>query len=609
MRLGSFSSFFSVSLKEFRFASLTALIFLRLFLWAFYLDTPIPFGPISDSWVYLNCAQEWLQTGSWPVEAAYHPPLYSYIIALILKISSGSILWVLILQNVVGVLVSQLILEWLWKSKPSGLRVWIGLVLILQSSAWFVFEWRLFPESLAIACEVLFLHLAWKLKEGKELTKKTHFYSILCAVTASLLVLLRPNFILILPLMWLWVLLALRKLRRRYFVLATWVILPVLCILPILVRNARLGVGYSLTANSGITFYQGNNPSAKGNFNSAGISTDVVLQNEYAVKVAGQKNPNMFWWKKGIDYLVGHPIDAFYLWGMKVWRWILPIEPESGSDLSLAFQKIQVPFLHLVSLANFFVLLLCGVLGTIVSRKYGPPLFLQLGLVGITFFTCLVFFVSHRYRAMAWPLLIYPASIGLEAVIKSLRKESLFETKISPFVAGTVLGAIVISSLISFIQPASNTSEADGWHNWGVAWMHAGQIKEAEAAFGKVSEFNPRHQPTLENLAGIYLYQNDLEKASKVLEELIKKFPHSSTGHNNLAVLFMRNGKWREAQKEAEKALEFRPENESAKINFTLASFRAGDFNRTCMVFRQIRQKVIHRPDFILIAAKCDRTE
>ncbi|UCE87566.1 MAG: hypothetical protein JSU66_07585, partial [Deltaproteobacteria bacterium] len=263
--------------------ALAALVLVRAVLWLAYARTPIPFGPISDSWVYVQMAHTWLAAGSMPLEVVLHSPLYPHLVGLSMAISGGSWLPLLLLQNAAGVLSGLILLAWVRRLTDAPFCFWAALVLLVQSGVWLSFEWRLFPVTLCIAAQLLFIECFVRLETlGSQAgpRARAHGLGVALGLLAAFLVLMRPNYLVALLLLaayGIW-----RSLRRALPAAAVVYALaiPVLCATPILIRNHALGAGYSLGTYAGVTFYNGNNPLARGGYTVVpGLSPEISKLN------------------------------------------------------------------------------------------------------------------------------------------------------------------------------------------------------------------------------------------------------------------------------------------------------------------------------------------
>jgi tetratricopeptide (TPR) repeat protein len=186
-------------------------------------------------------------------------------------------------------------------------------------------------------------------------------------------------------------------------------------------------------------------------------------------------------------------------------------------------------------------------------------------MIAVTAMTCIVFFVFHRYRIMAFPILVPWAALGIE----NLRRKHVW----------LVLLPVLV---FPYFWGPNATDEAIGWHNWGVAWERDGKSAQAIESYRRVLKQWPSHPETLENLSRIYLNKGEEGEAEEILLSLLKAQPRSFVGLSNLSVLEFRRKNWNAAEKAARGALDVRPASGAPKINLVLISFGRGDVRAGC---------------------------
>lgn len=583
-------------------AAAVALVLVRAVLWAAYARTPIPFGPLSDSWVYLSLARGWNASGTWGAEAAFHSPLYPYVLGLVLRLGGDSSIAMLLLQNLLGIASSLLILVWVRRFTAAGWIRWTLLGLLVVSSPWISHEWRLFPVTAAMTLELLLLETAYRLfrrrpgKPGAPWTSGTasdHAMAALVAFLIGLLILLRPNFAVLVPVAGgagLW---AAARHRLPFSFPVAWILVPLLMAAPFLARNQSLVGAWSLSANSGITFYQGNNPRATGGYSRVeGVSSDVTRQNldarEAAPEAGTAAGADRHWWREGLTYLLSHPLHAAGLWGRKLLLFIGPVE--TGGDIPFSFERRQVPVLTVFGLVRFSLILALGIVGLFRLPPYPFPRLLLLTLLAIPLLSNLVFYMSSRYRLPAWPLWILLAGLGLEEIRRTLaarrQGEPLPAWRLPLY--GGLAAAGVIATVAGLLAPPSLSARVAGWSNWGIAATHAGRPAEAARAFTELRALEPDDRENLENLGLAYLRSGQLPEAEACFGDLVRRHPESFAGYNNLAYVYLAQARWLPARDAARRALALRPGETSASFILAEAAVRLRRFDEACEALQNI---------------------
>jgi tetratricopeptide (TPR) repeat protein len=96
---------------------------------------------------------------------------------------------------------------------------------------------------------------------------------------------------------------------------------------------------------------------------------------------------------------------------------------------------------------------------------------------------------------------------------------------------------------------------AQGYNNLGIAYTNQGLTREAEEAFGKAVELDPGYKDSLANLAGLLAALGKRREAIGRYLEAIAIDPKDGVLHNNIAVLYFKEGAVDKAREHARKAV------------------------------------------------------
>ncbi|UCD66686.1 MAG: tetratricopeptide repeat protein [Deltaproteobacteria bacterium] len=120
-----------------------------------------------------------------------------------------------------------------------------------------------------------------------------------------------------------------------------------------------------------------------------------------------------------------------------------------------------------------------------------------------------------------------------------------------------------------------NPRNADEIHyNLGNVLMAQGKIDEAVDHFRKALSLNPDAAPIRLNLAYAFSLKGDNIAAFNELQELIRRHPEEPRAHNNLGILYMKQGRFKEAVFHFTEALTLQPNYKQARINLEAALLR-----------------------------------
>lgn len=399
---------------------------------------------LSDSLYYMDWAAALAGGPAFAAEggelAYWMPPLYPQVIALL----GGGLGAVLVLQGVLGLLTTALVValgERMLSSRPtpgapdpeldrSGRRnaaLLGGLVWTLYGPLIF-FEGRVLGATLATALAALGLLLAavWRDRHVAGLSGWVALAA--SGLVLGLMVLTRPNTLLALPVLTVWVLWLARGARPdsgaagglswpaalgRSAAFALAALAP---LLPALAHNhAATDALVPVTVNGGVNFYFANNPESHGTFHAPGIEWGSInAQRQVArdgaaealgVAVIDDVQASRYWFGRGVDYLLEDPVGATRLWGLKLAD--LVSSTEFGIQYNFRAARHQAPSLWLVSLP-FGALLLLAALGW---RRTGVHLLWPWVFAGAV--SALLYFTYSRFRLPLLPPLMPFAGLGL----------------------------------------------------------------------------------------------------------------------------------------------------------------------------------------------------
>ena len=120
-------------------------------------------------------------------------------------------------------------------------------------------------------------------------------------------------------------------------------------------------------------------------------------------------------------------------------------------------------------------------------------------------------------------------------------------------------------------------SRAERQHRRGVRLTKAGKFEEAELAFHNAVIANADFGPAHNNLGLLFYKQGDLYSAAKSFEQAMRLLPERAEPINNLAMTLEGGGKFMDAIELYEAARAMEPENAEYLANLVRARLRHGD--------------------------------
>ena len=382
---------------------------------------------LSDSVYYRDWALALLGRAEFAFEgpdlAYWMPPLYARLLAWM----DASVALMLVFQGLLGLVTTLTIVAFadlLFDEEPLGRRaaLFSGLLWTLYGPVIF-FEGRLLGASLATCLAAVALYLLLRFERSERKSKLAF-----AGLALGLMSLVRPNTLLALPAVALWILWRARrgpapKSARLALQHAALLLLPALAALtPALLHNVRAtGNLVPITANGGVNFYFGNNPESHGTFHAPGPEWGSIQRQRGVARqlaASGLGRPlaqvddveaSRYWFGRGLDYLTTEPLAAARLMGLKLAD--LLSSTEFGIQYNLSAARSRAPSLWLVGLP-FGVLLFLAALGW---RRSGSSLVLAWLVAGLV--SALAYFTYSRFRLPLLPTLIPFCGLGLAQLL------------------------------------------------------------------------------------------------------------------------------------------------------------------------------------------------
>ncbi len=137
--------------------------------------------------------------------------------------------------------------------------------------------------------------------------------------------------------------------------------------------------------------------------------------------------------------------------------------------------------------------------------------------------------------------------------------------------------------------------DAEAWNNLGLISGEQGNYEEALQEFRTSARTKPNYLVPVQNMLGIYRFQNRPAEAQKALEELIALAPDNADLHLGLAMTLAGQNQNEQARKELEIAVRLRPDNTDALNNLGVILLRLGETQKALARFEECQR---FAPDF-----------
>lgn|SRR5574341_378272 len=516
-----------------------------------------------DGWAKQIASGDWL--GS---EVFFRAPFYPYFLAVLYKIFGPHLFLVRLIQHLIGSF--SVVLIFILAKKIFDRKVAI-LSSLLASTYWIFiyYEAELLLDFWLILWSLL---LVWFLLKAYENLKSGSWF--LSGIILGLFAITRPNILLFLPFLLIWIIIVLRKQLPflKILLFYGWIISgTALVILPVTLRNYLVaGDPVLIASQGGINFYIGNNPKSDG---MSAIMPELGDDWEYSdCQFLAEKSLNRklkpsqvsgFYYKKGWDFILKQPSRSLPLLIKKLY--VFWNKFEISNNQNIYFFK-QYSVLSRILFIGFWLIGPLALLGIFLSVKRGPQISLIMLFIFSYMLSVIMFFVTSRYRLPVLPFLIIFASF---AVIETYRRISNRKLK-NTALAGVFLVfffILVNSNLYNLDQG----SFAQSYFGLGNIYLKKGDFEKALPEYQTALEKNPS-LPRAHLNRGVILFRmrNYAEAEKEFLEEL-KVNPQEEKAYNNLSVLYRLQGRSNPAIESAQAAIGLRPNYGFAYLNLSAA--------------------------------------
>ena len=451
-------------------------------------DNPYFLAPTMDAQYHLDWAEALLAGEDFVDGAYFRAPVYPWFLAGLLKLCAGDLLWVRLVQDLIGA--ASVLLLFCVTRRAFGTAT--GLLASLFGASywmWIYFDAELLLPVLEIPTSLLVILAGLRLAE--------HFCAaraLQLGLAVGLAAIVRPNVLLFAPLLGLWIL-GWRQEPWRARCAALALAVAGLCapILPITLRNGLVGGDWALiSTQGGVNLWIGNNPQSNGQtavvpgtradwwggYHDARAQAEIregralkgsEISEHYARRVRE-------WWQS-------EPLAALEL----LWRKfrLLCAGVELGNNQDEDFFALH--FGHLLRwlpLGWWFVFPL-GLLGLWWSRARWRELFTLHGFVIVYSASIVLFFVNARFRAPLFaPLLALSAYALLELFRAGLRRDWRR--------VGAGLFCVGLCSLpVHWLPAGLKTNDAQGWWMLGNEALSRGAAAEALELYDRALAEDP----------------------------------------------------------------------------------------------------------------------
>lgn len=532
--------------------------------------------PSMDALYHLEWARAFAAGREFQAGPFFRAPLYPWFLGLLIAVLGENVLLLRLVQAAIGTVSVGLV--YLVGRRAFDART--GLLAALLSAIYWVtiyFEGEFLLPVLEILLDLLALWLSLRLDE-----KPTRLRAALAGAAFGTAALVRPNVLLFLPFVILWILLrqssrAWTPLANRWALPLAFVVGSAAPIAPVTLHNGLVGHDWVLVSSQGgVNFWIGNNPASDG-------SSAIV------------PGTRMDWWGGYHDSIrlaeaeAGRklsPSEVSRHYGRKAWRWIRS-EPaaalrhwifklrlfwtdwELSNNTSERFFALRYgPVLRFLPL-GFTALASLALLGFCLAARDWRRLLPLWGFLPVYTASVVAFFVCSRFRVPVLPVLAIFAAHASFSLLAMLRARAFGRLALS---AGFLALA---AAFVGRVPAAIDRSDSNGYWQLGQiasqrgdeaaavecyqaaiaarpetnAMLHAdladalrrqGRLREAEEAFRRAIAIDPANQVALSRLCDLLLASGRRDEALRIARQAVERSRISATARYDLGrVLYL----------------------------------------------------------------------
>ena len=523
-----------------------------------------------DANFHLQWAQSIANGNFWGNEVFFRAPFYPYLLALFHLLTSGNLLGIIILQNIIG-LASFLLVYKLADNVCGRIPARISAIIYLLSFDFIFFESELLLDFLLVFfLPLIFLNIFKADKSGRKI------FWLISGILLGLSAATRPTTLILLAIVPLFFL----RYRSKLFSPRNWLISMLLfaagtfaILLPIGFRNAVVGGEFSLIpSQGGINFYIGNNPTASGW--SAAMPEPLgafwqyadcrqIAENETG-KILKPSQVSNYWLKKGLSFWSSTPGRALGLTVRKAG--LLVSSKDLSNNRNLAQFKKRVPVSH-IFIVKWWLLIPFGILGIIVSLRKDFKARLLFIFMLVYSLVLILFFITSRFRLPLMPFWIIFAGQGIYYAYHMFKSRDVKKL--------ILIGLLFIAGFfISFhdFYKIDFSNPQQELYTQGNRLLSSGNYDLAIRSYRELLQRNPNFPQAAMNIGAAYVRLGQLDSAKIYYLQELRVNPDSALTLSSLAEIYRLQGNSTTAYQFAKSALQAKPYFTEILINYCKAA-------------------------------------
>lgn len=418
--------------------------------------SPLFEAPQMDALYHVEWARAWAEGREFQPPPYFRAPLYPWFLGLSTRLLGEGLLVPRLFQCGLGAL--GVLALWALVRRVFDRRAALAAALLYATSWISIFyDGELLLESLAVPLYVAALALSLR-AEGPRATRT----AFAAGVVWGLAVITRPNALLFLPFLALWMWRRPGAGLRATVALTLGTLLPVL---PITAHNTLRGGDFVLVASqAGLNLWIGNNPASDGSTAIVpgtradwwGGHHDAIAQAERAEgRALRPSEVSRHYTRRALRWALDEPAAWLRLTARKLWLFTWDWELGNNEEPRFLFERYSplAPLAHV----GFGVLAPLAVLGLWLTRRGAWARFPLWGFLGVYSLGVVAFFVNARFRLPIVPLLCACAAPALVRAAELAR-----ERRWPPLAAATAIAALLALATHSYPRSVVERGRSNG---------------------------------------------------------------------------------------------------------------------------------------------------
>jgi tetratricopeptide (TPR) repeat protein len=258
-------------------------------------------------------------------------------------------------------------------------------------------------------------------------------------------------------------------------------------------------------------------------------------------------------YSSNIQFLFGHildsPLSFVLLYIRKLFFFLNDFEPPTNISF-YAYQEFSKLLPLLIN--HFGIISSLGLAGLIIAWKNKNLNFLLFSYFFALSIAILIFLNEARYRIPIIPIFILLSGYTLDRIIFNISRKNFYNSII--IVSCVAVLCFVFKEPSGMIRARSND-----YGNMGEAFLHRGNLKDAQNAFEIAIRQRFHNIYARINLGRVFALKQDMESATEQLIIAIKINPDFWQPYANLGTIYAESGLYPEAKKFLLKAKELQP--------------------------------------------------